>query len=235
MIGDARGKSQPEYAVCYRCHGSGTTVDISRLARQGNPSFHPVEAIGRNTDVPGLLQPYTAQSIIACTSCHAVHGSKVFDLLTGQYPATFYAPYTPKTYELCLGCHETGLVAQPETKNLTSFRNGTLNLHYLHVHNPVKGRRCRACHGMHAADQPDLIRASVPFGPSRWALPIQFTKTKTGGACFSGCHEPRACDRDKPIHYALEAEPAKEPEKSKEPEKGTGTEKGKEPETPKGP
>ena len=61
-----------------------------------------------------------------------------------------------------------------ETKGATGFRNGTQNLHAVHVNDKVKGRTCRACHAPHGADLPHLIRASVPFGPSRLAVADPF-------------------------------------------------------------
>ena len=38
---DARGNRQPEYKVCYNCHGSGAARDIQRLMKPSNPSYHP--------------------------------------------------------------------------------------------------------------------------------------------------------------------------------------------------
>jgi predicted CXXCH cytochrome family protein len=78
---------------------------------------------------------------------------------------------------------------------LTSFRDGSYNLHFFHVNNE-KGRTCTACHDPHASDQAKHIRYEVPFGA--WSYPINFTKTPTGGRCVVGCHAPKKFDRQNP-------------------------------------
>lgn len=145
-----------------------------------------------------------------CSMCHAAHASKHVSLLIENYPSGFYAPFDPKTYALCLQCHEKKPFTEEQTKDVTNFRNGSLNLHYLHVNKQVKGRTCRACHASHASDQPLQIRDVVPFGRSGWLLPIRFGRTKNGGTCASGCHVPRTYDRESPVDYNASAAPAKE-------------------------
>ena len=86
-----------------------------------------------------------------------------------------------------------------ETTDLTDFRNGSSNLHYLHVSKPEKGRTCRACHAPHASAGPKHIRETVSYGV--WEIPIQFKKTDTGGSCQPGCHRPKAYDRASPVTY----------------------------------
>ena len=145
-----------------------------------------------------------------CGACHVSHGSDHFRLLTEDYPAKFYAPFDVNSYQLCFTCHPQSSVLTPETKDLTDFRNGTVNLHYLHVNKPDKGRTCRACHATHASSSPKHIRQSVPYG--MWDLPIQFQKTETGGGCRPGCHKPKAYDRINPVSYSVpeESPPAEE-------------------------
>ena len=117
----------------------------------------------------------------------------------------FYAPFHVEDYALCFSCHSQDLVLTKETSNLTDFRNGDLNLHYLHVNKPQRGRTCRSCHATHASNLPKHIRESVPFGT--WSLPIEFKKTQTGGSCAPGCHLPKKYDRNDPVDYsALPAE-----------------------------
>ena len=128
-----------------------------------------------------------------CSGCHDPHGSNNFRILKKPYPATFYAPFAPENYALCFSCHEESIVLEPETDKLTNFRNGTENLHYLHVNKPVKGRTCRACHETHASNFPKHIRESVPFGA--WEIELKFEKTSTGGSCTPGCHKTKKYDR----------------------------------------
>jgi predicted CXXCH cytochrome family protein len=134
-----------------------------------------------------------------CEGCHTSHGSEHFRLLAKEYPPQFYAPFSKENYDLCFSCHPESIVLTRETSDLTDFRNGELNLHYLHVNKPRRGRTCRSCHATHASNLPRHIRQSVPYG--RWDLPIQFEKTETGGSCQPGCHLPFAYDRQTPVIY----------------------------------
>jgi len=133
-----------------------------------------------------------------CTGCHATHGSDHFRLLAKDYPQAFYAPFSPGKYALCFSCHPESLVLTARTSELTDFRNGEMNLHYVHV-NKQRGRTCRSCHATHASNLPKHIRESVPYGV--WNLPIQFQKTETGGGCRPGCHQPFTYDRKTPATY----------------------------------
>jgi predicted CXXCH cytochrome family protein len=136
----------------------------------------------------------------ACTSCHDPHGSDFPHLLANNYPDELYLPYQPENYAFCFDCHGADLAKDRRTDTLTSFRNGDRNLHYTHVNNPVKGRSCRVCHHPHASSQAKLINEKVAsFG--KWDIPINFTKTDTGGSCMVGCHKPLSYDRLKPVQY----------------------------------
>ncbi len=155
-----------------------------------------------------------------CSGCHVSHGSNYFRLLAKNYPPIFYAPFSQENYELCFGCHENTLVLTAQTDGLTDFRNGNQNLHFSHVHKERRGRTCRACHQTHASNLPRHIRETVPYGT--WNLPVGFTKTQTGGSCKSGCHLPKAYDRQNPIDYsvrpaATKKEPIVHKESSDEP------------------
>lgn len=134
-----------------------------------------------------------------CSGCHVAHGSEYFRLLIKAYPEQFYVPFSKENYALCFSCHPETVVLTKETSDLTDFRNGTLNLHFVHVNKPERGRTCRSCHATHASNLPKHIRTSVPYGV--WELPIQFEKTQTGGKCAPGCHLPYAYDRQSPVKY----------------------------------
>jgi predicted CXXCH cytochrome family protein len=121
----------------------------------------------------------------ACDACHDPHGSATFSLLREPYPKEFYAPFRPENYGLCFRCHEGQAFTAEKTDAFTRFRDGTKNLHFLHV-NRDKGRTCRACHATHASDLPVHLAKDVPFG--NWAMPIQFERLSDGGACTPGCH-----------------------------------------------
>lgn len=129
-----------------------------------------------------------------CTGCHNPHGSNSYKILIEDFPEDFYTVFEEEKYNLCFQCHENTLVRDQQTTTLTNFRNGSQNLHYLHV-NREKGRTCRACHEVHAGDQPKHIRKETPFG--EWDIPLGFVKSETGGSCSPGCHKPFSYDRGK--------------------------------------
>jgi predicted CXXCH cytochrome family protein len=173
-------------ATCLQCHSQA-------IIRKGRTIPNVLIEIVAAKSVHGPIQDEN------CGACHAPHASAQIALLAAAYPATFYAPFTPDAYALCFQCHDPSLATELDTKGATGFRNGTRNLHAVHVNDKVKGRTCRACHAPHGAALPHLIRATVPFGPSGWPLPIRFKETKTGGGCAPGCHVPRAYDRENPV------------------------------------
>jgi predicted CXXCH cytochrome family protein len=126
-----------------------------------------------------------------CSACHTPHGGKNFRLLTAEYPAKFYAAFDKKNYALCLGCHEERVFTTPETTTLTEFRNGSRNLHFVHVNVGERGRTCRACHEVHASRQDHHIREGVPYGSRGWVLKLNYVKDADGGQCSKTCHETR--------------------------------------------
>jgi len=130
-----------------------------------------------------------------CVGCHLPHDSEHFRLLRKEYPEKFYSPYDPKAYELCFSCHEPDLAKVERTSTVTGFRDGDLNLHFLHVNRAEKGRTCRACHEAHSSSAPKHLRESVPFG--EWQMPIGYTQTADGGRCTPGCHLPKDYSRGK--------------------------------------
>ena len=135
-----------------------------------------------------------------CSGCHKTHGSDYFRLLAASYPEVFYSPFAEENYALCFTCHQKSLVWTEKTDNLTDFRNGDANLHYLHVHKETRGRTCRACHETHASNWPKHIRKEVPYG--MWQLPLNFAKAETGGSCKPGCHVAKSYDRAKAVDYS---------------------------------
>jgi predicted CXXCH cytochrome family protein len=128
-----------------------------------------------------------------CTACHQPHAGEHFRLLAADYPPEFYAPFNIDRYALCFKCHMPELVLKEEGKGVTRFRNGDVNLHWLHV-NREKGRTCRACHEVHASRNPFHMRDAVPFGTKGWLLEVGFKQTARGGTCEPGCHAPKDYD-----------------------------------------
>ena len=116
-----------EYEVCYKCHawsnfaGSPAvhriihSVNLADKFSPANASYHPVEAQGKNTSVPSLLQSWDETSLIYCTDCHSSdgtggavagpHGSNYRPLLVRNYDTDDNTNESPSAYALCYGCH----------------------------------------------------------------------------------------------------------------------------------
>jgi predicted CXXCH cytochrome family protein len=130
-----------------------------------------------------------------CTACHNAHGTTNARLLREKFPETFYAAFDLSNYALCFQCHDQQLVLSEQPGQLTRFRDGPTNLHYLHVNRDDKGRTCKTCHDIHGSNLPSHLASDVPFEGSQWAMPIAFQKTDDGGSCAPGCHEPKTYRR----------------------------------------
>ena len=175
-----------EKTVCLSCHGKDNL---------GSP---PLRNIGADIEKKKFVHGPILKG--QCSACHDPHGSDNFRMLRGAYPADLYAPYKEGIYGACLICHEKNLLRFADTKIYTKFRNGSRNLHYVHVANDRKGRSCRICHEPHASNGPKLInQQGYKFG--EWNIPVNFTITQTGGGCAPGCHRAFKYDREKPVVY----------------------------------
>jgi len=171
-----------EADLCLDCHNTPLTYSLGRRSyniknvMKNNPLKHEPLKDGK------------------CSECHKAHGSDFFRILAEYYPQGFYREFTVENYKLCFQCHDPALVTAKETNQTTNFRDGTRNLHYLHV-DMKKGRTCRACHEVHASKLEKLIRRQTPFG--KWDIPMNFKKTASGGSCSPGCHVHYEYDRSK--------------------------------------
>lgn len=133
-----------------------------------------------------------------CLACHVPHASPYRKILKNTFPEEFYLPYQAENFALCFGCHRPEIAQDQRTDSLTNFRNGDLNLHYLHINKPDKGRSCKTCHEPHAGNQERLIKEMVP-GFGKWDIPIRFTRKDAGGTCVVGCHKPKTYNRESPF------------------------------------
>ncbi|MGA9535654.1 MAG: cytochrome c3 family protein [Desulfobacterales bacterium] len=205
--GYAATPAQYNYEICFKCHGDLNAYIISTppVTRQlvelnlrylfdpASPSFHPVEIQGKNPDVPSLLPPYTAASIINCTDCHGnndplgplgPHGSDYQYILTDRYITADNTPESPSSYALCYQCHSRSILLSD-----LSFE------HRFHVVD--QKAPCSACHDPHgiSATQGNSLRNShlINFDVSI------VSPTNTGrleyndlgrfrGQCFLRCH-----------------------------------------------
>lgn len=174
------------FDLCVACHSEDNKVDAN-----GRQFTNFKKLLSNN---PFQHEPLKNKD---CSACHLTHGSKNPNLLVAEYPTLFYSPYIPANYALCYRCHNDQNMADPQTTTTTRFRDGSRNLHYLHVNKTDRGRTCRACHEVHASKNPHQLRDGVPFGPQNWILPINYTKTKTGGSCTKTCHQTKTYDNTK--------------------------------------
>jgi predicted CXXCH cytochrome family protein len=167
--------------LCLECHDDPIESDGQKLRNmslwlQRNPNWHqPIHDGG-------------------CVECHDPHGGENFRLLAETFPESFYTEFHEGAYALCFDCHDEDLVNVERTVAATGFRDGSRNLHFLHV-NRKKGRTCRACHDMHASPNGFQVPERVRF--AKWDMPLRFRHTETGGSCQPGCHKLATYDREK--------------------------------------
>jgi predicted CXXCH cytochrome family protein len=180
-------------AECHRAHNSTLSNLLRKPASELCLSCHE-ELQARIAAAKFIHRPVMDNG---CRSCHMPHGSKYSKLLFADYPPDTLSAYDPSKYAFCFSCHSERIVRERYEDKKTEFRNGKLNLHYLHVNKENGGSACRACHDGHASSQPKQIRETVPFGS--WEIPIKYTKSNTGGSCLTGCHKEYAYDRVKPL------------------------------------
>lgn len=162
--------------LCMKCHNN-EVADY-----QEKPLMNLKKLLDENPDHHGPIKEKN------CSGCHSPHGSDNYRILLKYYPEEFYTETFDKAnYELCFGCHEPTLLRDKSTLTLTNFRDGTRNLHFLHVNRDIKGRTCRACHEIHASTHPKHIRDAVPFGKIKWPLQLKYepyyTDTRSGKEC----------------------------------------------------
>jgi predicted CXXCH cytochrome family protein len=187
---DAHASSQPKLLshrmdqVCLGCHNKRVKGEDGRA----------IAEMASQLSAKNLHGPIRAGD---CSACHEAHGGNQPDLLRKKFPQSFYASFDLANYSLCFSCHEERLVLAPATMALTNFRDGSRNLHFVHVNREDKGRTCKTCHAIHGSDLPRHMASSVPFEGSNWTMPIRYEATADGGRCAPGCHEPYAYSRSK--------------------------------------
>ncbi len=167
------------FNLCVNCHNRDGMVSDDGKAMTNYKKFLEENKVWHD--------PVRAKD---CSACHRTHAGDNFRLLVAEYPSAFYAPYERKAYALCYGCHNDKVVTAEETTTLTGFRDGSRNLHFVHV-NRERGRTCRACHEVHASKQDHHIREGVPYGPKGWMLKVGYTKLPNGGSCAKTCHDTK--------------------------------------------
>lgn len=95
---------------------------------------------------------------------------------------------------LCFRCHSPDLVTKENGTGVTMFRDGTKNLHALHVNKGEWLQLPRVPRSSRLRPTGD-IREAVPYGTSNWMLEIGHQASEEGGSCAPGCHQAKKYTR----------------------------------------
>ncbi len=180
-----------EYELCFNCHLNSANLPADQIGKMElfditNRSFHPVEAPGKNSDVPSLMYPLTATSLIKCTDCHnnddprgpkGPHGSKYRYILSRNYSETD-GPEGPSQYELCYGCH----------RRSSLLANESFQYHSLHI--SAQAISCKTCHDSHgSAHDAHLINFdNSTVRPAKNGRLEYMQLDRRAGRCYLNCH-----------------------------------------------
>lgn len=189
-----------EYEICFKCHSSWTTqpsgqTDLALELNPANPSYHPVEAPGRDLTLRlGAFTPgWSPSSTTRCGSCHGSsagnaegpHGSSYRYILRQPYTAS-PDPRAMAPDELCFSCHANEVYASASAPDLTR-QNSRFNKPGVdkgHAEHVDEARvPCYSCHVTHGSTtQPHLIATGRSPGI------LTYTETPDGGTCTPTCH-----------------------------------------------
>jgi len=208
--GSPVGTATYGYEVCFKCHADSNTRQpwISRLVVENNTrrefdpsaiSYHPIEAPGKNPDVPSLKSGWTTSSLVTCANCHGsttgpagggtgpsgVHGSTAAPILVATYSTDDYLSEGPGSYALCYLCHDRNSILNNE-----SFPD-----HERHI----RRTSCSTCHDAHGISSLGSTTGNthlINFDTSR-VFPdqngrLEFVDNGTfAGTCYLECHNKR--------------------------------------------
>jgi len=189
-----------EYQICFKCHSSWTTqpagqTDLAVRFNGNNPSYHPVEAVGKNINVNAgaFVGGWTGGAQMFCTDCHTSdntsvrgpHGSQWRYILKKSATASG-AQRTMASTELCFDCHRYDTYANDSAsttlKGYSRFNPpGFSRGHTYHVGN--RRYPCYACHDSHgSSSKPHLMVTGRSPGLNN------YTESQNGGTCSPTCH-----------------------------------------------
>ncbi len=183
------------YEVCYRCHAATNAgspalprveveTDLSVEFDPGHGSFHPIEAVGKNPDVPSLINGWSVGDVMRCEDCHAgdsgvrgPHGSVRPWILKKRYESADGTPESAAAYALCYECHDRSSILDD-----VSFGS-----HKRHIQNEESP--CSVCHDAHGAGGTHLVnfRTDVVL-PNRDGNLDWIDRGSRSGACNLRCH-----------------------------------------------
>jgi predicted CXXCH cytochrome family protein len=193
-----------EFELCYRCHADSIARGPARVTRQfvqtntrlefdpASASFHPVETIGKNPNVPSLLAPWTASSRMYCTDCHnnnqgpgangagpkGPHGSVYTPILERELVLSDFNAENYSLYALCYKCHDRNSILSDQ-----SFKE-----HKKHIVD--KRTACTTCHDPHGVEgKTHLINFNTLYVTPSSNGRLEFLDNGTfRGTCSLTCH-----------------------------------------------
>lgn len=205
------------YEVCFKCHGiaeqpSPRVVRLDHVTNvrlethPGNPSFHPVTAVGTNPNVTSLVPPLLPTSRIYCHDCHNTddardpapstakgpHGSMNAPILERSYPLVDFVQFDTSTFGMCFKCHSYGVL-----------RDDAPFPHKKHLENA--DAPCAACHDPHGSRTSTHLINFLRFDtvgrevvrPSLFTGRLEFQDLGNGrGRCYLTCHDQDHCPRE---------------------------------------
>ncbi len=197
--------------ICFKCHGDNNIPSFASISRQNqqlntrlefdttNPSFHPVEGIGTNQNVPSLILSYTENSQITCIDCHnnntgpgnggagpnGPHGSVFKFMLERNYTTVDNTVESSYEYAICYKCHDRNI--------LLSDASGFPHMKHVVLQNTP----CSACHDPHGVSniQGNILNnshlinfdVSIVFPNAIGQLKYE-TQGVFRGQCYLNCH-----------------------------------------------
>jgi len=167
---------------CLTCHDLGIAMEDGRTLENVKRSLQQAPVV------------HEAMEQQSCPACHTPHGSDQPFLLTEGYPSGSYEAYSIEQYELCWKCHDPALVGGKAGEGATEFRDGSRNLHGVHLVGLRRGRACHLCHTAHTSQKPHLIREMVAF--QEWNAPLGYETFPDGGRCATPCHREKEYHRE---------------------------------------
>jgi len=184
-------EAQKEYQVCYRCHADSANLpagspNVANEFDPANASFHPVEAIGKNRNVPSLRKGLSVSHTINCSDCHGnddqfgpkgPHGSN-FDFLLKENYNRDPGVESSYSYALCYQCHERNSILGDE-----SFKSHKKHVNYGNA-------SCQSCHASHGSrTYENLISFDKKIVFPNSAGQLSYLKLLPGKPrCYLKCH-----------------------------------------------
>jgi predicted CXXCH cytochrome family protein len=194
---DAYQHSPVSEGSCLDCHGVHNAKEKSLLSKSSSELCADCHS---DMDKSKGKEPHTPVADAECSECHSSHQSKNKYLLNAPYTQERYLIYKAEAYALCFNCHEKKPF-EDNTDDSTSFRNGAVNLHYLHVAGKEEvnkygikkrkeGMTCMGCHVTHGSEQAKLVRYNLECGAT-YCYTLNYRRFDGGGSCVVGCHKPK--------------------------------------------